>query len=46
MFAPENITKGYEYMIANTSWEIDFKHIVGVINSNKGGFEIKTFEFP
>lgn len=46
MFAPENMTKGNEYMIANTSWDIAFKHIACVINSNKGGFEIKTFDFP
>ena len=46
MFTPEKITKGYEYMLANTSWKIALKHIVCVINSNKGGFEIKTFDFP
>ena len=40
------MTKGNEYMIANTSWDIAFKHIACVINSNKDGFEIKTFDFP
>ena len=41
MFAPEKITKGYEYMVKKTSEEIQLRHIVCVVNSAKG-LEIKT----
>ena len=44
MFAPEKITKGYEYMVERTSRTIQLHHIVCVINSAKG-LEIKTFDF-
>lgn len=44
MFAPEKITKGYEYMVKKTSEEIQLRHIVCVVNSAKG-LEIKTFDF-
>ena len=44
MFAPEKITKGYEYMVGRTSRAIQLRHIVCVINSAKG-LEIKTFDF-
>lgn len=45
MFAPEKITKGYEYMLSKTSGEVALHHILCVVNSNKG-LEIKTFDFP
>lgn len=45
MFAPEKITRGYEYMAERTTGEIQLKHIVCIINSAKG-LEIKTFDFP
>lgn len=45
MFAPKKITKGYEYMAARTTREIQLHHIVCIINSAKG-LEIKTFDFP
>ena len=45
MFAPEKITKGYEYMLSKTSGEVALHHILCVVNSNKG-HEIKTFDFP
>lgn len=44
MFAPEKITKGYEYMVGRTSRAIQLRHIVCIINSAKG-LEIKTFDF-
>ena len=44
MFAPDKITKGYEYMTSLTSRELQIRHIVCVINSSKG-IEIKTFDF-
>ena len=45
MFAPEKITKGYEYMMEKTTREIQLKHIVCMINSAKG-LEVKAFDFP
>ena len=44
MFAPEKITKGYEYMVGKTSRDIQLHHVVCIINSAKG-LEIKTFDF-
>lgn len=44
MFAPEKITKGYEYMVGRTSRAIQLRHIVCIVNSAKG-LEIKTFDF-
>lgn len=44
MFAPEKITKGYEYMKTKISKEIIVNHVLCVINSAKG-LEIKTFDF-
>ena len=44
MFAPEKISRGYEYMVEKTTREIQLKHIVCIINSTKG-MEIKTFDF-
>lgn len=45
VFASEKITKGYEYMMRQTTMEIELHHIVCIINSAKG-LEIKTFDFP
>ena len=45
MFAPEKITKGYEYMITR-EWSVPtVRHIVCAINSSQG-LEIKTYDFP
>ena len=43
MFAPEKITKGYEFLQGKTN-DIQLFHIVCMINSNKG-LEIKQFDF-
>ena len=45
MFAPEKISKGYEYMRSKYNKDIYIKHIICCINSAKG-LEIKTFDFP
>ena len=45
MFAPEKISRGYEYMLSKMDKEIYVKHIVCCINSAKG-LEIKTYDFP
>lgn len=44
MFSPEKITKGYEYMVANTRKGVCVRHIICAINSAKG-LELKTFDF-
>lgn len=44
MFEPQKITKGYEYMLAKSHGDVALKHIVCVVNSNKG-LEIKNFDF-
>ncbi|MCQ2147660.1 MAG: phage head morphogenesis protein [Bacteroidales bacterium] len=44
MFAPEKITKGFDYMVSKTSKEIFIKHIICIINSAKG-LEIKKYDF-
>ena len=43
MFAPEKITKGYEFLQSKTN-DIHLFHVVCMINSAKG-LEIKTFDF-
>lgn len=45
MFAPDKISKGYEYMQKKFDKDIYVKHIICCINSAKG-LEIKTFDFP
>lgn len=44
MFAPEKITKGYEFMKYLTKKEICIKHIICAINSAKG-LELRHFDF-
>lgn len=44
MFAPEKISKGYEYMKSLKPQHIYLKHIVCAINSAKG-LELKYFDF-
>ena len=45
MFAPEKISKGYEYMVSMGRAVPTVRHIICAINSAKG-LELKTYDFP
>ena len=44
MFAPEKITKGYDYMLAHTHDPIHLKHVICALNTKKG-LLLKRFDF-